>query len=100
MATRSAAEWEDYLQSRHVPAARVRTMKEAVADPQIATRGAIHRHEQDGGFGVPVSAFMFEHDGPRVDTPPPRLGQHTDSILRDLGYSAGDIATLRQQKVI
>ncbi len=100
MAMRSAAEWEDYLQSRHVPAARVRTMKEAVADPQIATRGVIHRHEQDGGFGVPVSAFMFEHDGPRVDTPPPRLGQHTDSILRDLGYSAGDIATLRQQKVI
>ncbi len=100
MATRSAADWEDYLQSRHVPAARVRTMKEAVADPQIATRGVIHRHDSDGGFGVPLSAFMFAHDGPRIDTPPPRLGQHTDSILRDLGYAANDIAALRQQKVI
>lgn len=100
MATRTATEWEDYLQSRHVPAARVRTMKEAVADPQIATRGVIHRHASDGGFGVPVSAFMFAHDGPHVDTPPPRLGQHTDLILRDLGYGANEIAALRQQKVI
>ena len=36
MLTRSAAEWEEYLQARHVPASRVRTMGEALADPQIA----------------------------------------------------------------
>ena len=42
--TRSADEWEDFLQARHVPAARVRTMGEALADPQVATRGLIHRH--------------------------------------------------------
>ena len=100
MATRTAAAWEDYLQSRHVPAARVRTMKEAVADPQIATRGVIHHHDTDGGFGVPLSAFMFAQDGPRIEIPPPRLGQHTDEILRDLGYAANDIAALRGQKVI
>src|ERR1700733_14454540 len=37
MPTRTAAEWEVYLQERHVPAARVRTMGEAGADPQIAS---------------------------------------------------------------
>src|SRR5271166_3190369 len=44
MLTRSADQWEEFLQARHVPAARVRTMGEAIADPQIATRGIIHRH--------------------------------------------------------
>src|SRR5262249_46899271 len=39
MLTRTADEWEEFLQARHVPAARVRTMGEALADPQLASRG-------------------------------------------------------------
>jgi crotonobetainyl-CoA:carnitine CoA-transferase CaiB-like acyl-CoA transferase len=104
MQTRTAAEWEDYLQTRHVPAARVRTMGEAVADPQIATRGVIHRHSEapgvEGGFCVPLAAFTFAHDGPRIDSPPPRLGQHNDEILAELGYSRAEITELRAQRVI
>ncbi len=104
MLTRTAAEWEDYLQSRHVPAARVRTMGEAVADPQLASRGVLHRHAEalgvEGGFGVPLAAFKFAHGGPRIDAPPPALGQHTDAVLAELGYAAPDIARLRAAKVI
>ena len=37
MLTRTADEWEEFLQARHVPAARVRTMGEAIADPQLAS---------------------------------------------------------------
>ena len=89
MQTRTAAEWEEFLQARHVPAARVRTMGEAVADPQIATRGVIHRHEAgagiEGAFGVPVAAFTFAHGGPRVDASPPTLGQHNDEVFEELG---------------
>src|SRR4029078_5740995 len=43
MMTRTADEWEQFLQARHVPAARVRTMGEALADPQLSTRGILHR---------------------------------------------------------
>ncbi len=104
MLTRSAAEWEDYLQARHVPAARVRTMGEAIADPQIASRGVIHRHESapgiEGSFSVPVAAFKFAHDGPRIDTPPPTFGQHNDEVLASLGYTPAEIAKLRAAKVI
>src|SRR4051812_3275367 len=86
MLTRTADEWEAYLQSQHVPAARVRRMEETLADPHLASRGVIHRFE--GGapgvpqpFGVPVAAFTLAHGGPRVDSPPPMVGQHTDAVL-------------------
>src|ERR1700761_7841102 len=42
--TRTADEWENFFQARHVPAARVRTLAEAVRDPQFASRGVTHHH--------------------------------------------------------
>src|SRR6202167_5354072 len=61
MLTRTAAEWEAWFQERHVPASRVRTMGEALADPQIASRNILHKHESapgiEGSLSVPVAAF-------------------------------------------
>jgi crotonobetainyl-CoA:carnitine CoA-transferase CaiB-like acyl-CoA transferase len=60
--TKRAAEWEEYFQANHVPAARVRTLAEAVADPQVTSRNIVHRYESAPGiagkFGVPVAAFV------------------------------------------
>ena len=104
MLTRTAAEWEEYLQERHVPASRVRTMGEALEDPQLASRGLLHRHEGapgvEGPFSVPVAAFTFAHDGPRIDRPPPMFGQHSDEVLAELGYSESEIAGFRAARII
>jgi crotonobetainyl-CoA:carnitine CoA-transferase CaiB-like acyl-CoA transferase len=96
MLTRTADEWETFLQANHVPAARVRTMGEAIADPHLASRGVIHKHakgnDMEGSFSVPLAAFKFAHDGPRIDAPPPSLGQHNDEILAELGVAPKKVA--------
>ena len=103
MLSRTAAEWEDFLQSRHVPAGRVRKMREALADPQLQSRNVMHRHAGapgvEGGFNVPVSAFKLAYGGAHVDAPP-AFGQHTDDILTELDYASAEIAELRRAGVV
>jgi crotonobetainyl-CoA:carnitine CoA-transferase CaiB-like acyl-CoA transferase len=102
--TRTAADWEEWFQARHVPASRVRTMGEALADPQLAARNLLHTHENAPGIPgtatVPVAAFRFAHDGPRVDRPPPLFSQHTHEVLTELGYTGAEVAGFRAAKVI
>src|SRR5438045_586879 len=90
--TRTADEWERFFQARHVPAARVRPMAEALHDPHLASRGVVHRHGGasgiDGPFTVPLAAFKFAHGGPSIETPPPVFGADTDSVLGEFGYTA------------
>lgn len=100
MKDRTAQEWEDYLQAKHVPATRVRELREALADPHLKHRGVLHRHEHIPGVDkpvtVPLQAFKFAHGGASIERAPPRLGEHTDEILGSVGYTAAQIAALRQ----
>ena len=102
--TRTADEWEIFFQARHVPAARVRRLAEAVQDPQFATRGVTHRHDGapgiEGGFAVPLAAFKFAHGGPSIETPPPEFGADTDAVLAEHGYTPSEIADFRRAGVI
>ncbi len=104
MKEKTADEWENYLQSKHVPAARVRELREALADPHLETRGLLHRHERVAGVGkpltVPLAAFKFAHGGPSIERPPARVGEHTDEVLAAAGYSAGEIKALRSSGAI
>jgi crotonobetainyl-CoA:carnitine CoA-transferase CaiB-like acyl-CoA transferase len=101
---RTADEWEQYLQSSHVPAGRIRRLSESLEDPQLKARNVLHRHEKiegvEGPVTVPLAAFKFAHGGPSIETPPPRLGQHTDEVLASLDYSKADIAALRAEGAI
>ncbi len=102
--TRTAQEWEDFFQARHVPAGRVRRMEETLRDPHLNYRAVLHHHESapgvGGGFSVPVAAFKLAHGSARVDTPPPTLGRDTDAVLAEIGYSAAEIAALRAKSVV
>jgi crotonobetainyl-CoA:carnitine CoA-transferase CaiB-like acyl-CoA transferase len=102
--TKTADEWEVYFQARHVPAARVRRMAEAVADPHFENRRVFHHFDNvpgvDGPVGVPLAAFKFAHGGPSIETPPREMGADTNAVLGELGYSAAEIHALRAARAI
>lgn len=101
---KTAAEWEDELQTNHIPATRVRALPEALDDPQLASRSVTHDFTDfptpGADLTVPTAAFKYAHGGPKVDTPPPTLGQHTDELLQELGCEKAEIAQLREQGTI
>jgi formyl-CoA transferase len=103
--TRSALEWETLLNELCVPAGRVRTVPDCVADAQIATRGLFHTFPAgETGFArdlqVPLAPFRFEHGGPKAETPPRPAGADSDAILNELGFSGADVQRLRERGVI
>ena len=104
MKTRKAGEWEDFLQANHVPATRIWTLSEALANAQLKTRAIVHKFEGapgiEGPFGVPVAAFKLAHGAAEIRTPPARFGEHNDDVLAALGYSQEEIARLRADGVI
>lgn len=105
IATKTAQEWEDFLQSRHVPATRTRKISESVKDPQLQTRNLLHTHKAPPGYNgkdltVPVMAFKFAHGGPQVTSPPPGFGEHNDEVLGQLGYSKDEVKAMRAEGVI
>jgi len=101
---KTADEWENYLQDRHVPATRVRELPETLQDPHLKHRAVLHRFENVPGVGkpvtVPLAAFKFAHDGPSIERPPARVGEHTDAVLASVGYNAAEIAALRKARAV
>jgi len=99
--TRTTAEWLDRLRGR-VPCAPVNDVRQALADPQVLARDMIVEveHPEFGTLRQVRSPVRTEGEI-RQPRRAPRLGEHTDSILRDvLGYGDGTIARLRSAGVI
>ena len=75
-----------------VPASAVRTVTEALADPQIAAREMIIplEHVAAGAIRVLGSPLKLSATPVTVRLPPPALGQHTSAVLRELGFEDGE----------
>jgi len=90
------------LTAAGVPCGGVRTITEALSDPQIAAREMIVplEHVSAGTIRVLGTPLKFSETPATVRTPPPTLGQHTVSILKDdVGLTDAEIAELADLKV-
>ncbi|MGH9408290.1 MAG: CaiB/BaiF CoA transferase family protein [Vicinamibacterales bacterium] len=86
------------LTAAGVPCGAVRTVPDALADPQLAARDMIVplEHATIGSVRVLGTPLKLSDTRPSVRRPPPALGQHTDAVLStDLGFSPREIEALR-----
>ena len=101
MKQRSSAEWADLFAKHDIPAGPVLTIPETAKLDHYDRRTIMQTVETEHGpIKVVGSGFRLEHGGGSVDRPPATLGQHTDEVLGEAGYSAAEIAEMRVAKVI
>jgi len=100
--TRPRQHWIDRLNAAGVPCGSVRSLQELFADPQIQARQMVAEieHATIGALRVLGLPVKLSDTPGAVRTPPPRLGEHTDAVLHDFGFSDDAIADFRRQKVI
>jgi crotonobetainyl-CoA:carnitine CoA-transferase CaiB-like acyl-CoA transferase len=93
LATRGKDEWIAAFDAAGVPVGPVNTIGEALSHPQVAARNMVVDlvHPQAGptkALGCPIH---FSNTPTRIDRPAPMLGEHTRELLREYGYSDGEI---------
>lgn len=99
---REGAFWVEELNKHDVPAGLILSLEDALMQPQIAHRKAFNKVNVDGIGDLELFNLTakFSKTPSDVTAPPPKLGEHTDLLLGELGYSAAEIAKLREDKVI
>jgi formyl-CoA transferase len=99
---RDSAEWETALLAAGVPCGPIRDYEQVARDPHTLARVMVvtMQHPVEGeirGLGLPLKLSGTPGE---IRRPAPVLGEHTDAVLAGLGYSAGQIAALREQGAV
>ena len=101
MRERTRDGWLREFATAGVPCGAVRSVPEALSDPQVAARRMVEavEHAVLGPMKVLGTPIKLSDTPASVRTAPPTLGQHTDTVLGELGLSAAEIGKLRQRGV-
>ena len=102
-AERTSAEVLSAMEEARLPAGPIMSPQDVLDDPHVAARGLFQPTEYPG---LDVPAPLMKTPVELLETPgeirsrPPTLGEHTDQIMNELGYSAEEIAELKEKRVV
>jgi formyl-CoA transferase len=102
MRQRPRAEWFRILTELDVPVTPIYTTAEVFDDPQVAHMGMVEEIPLEGYTPLRTGGYALRLSETPCETtlPPPKLGEHTDAVLRSLGYEDAEIARLREARTI
>jgi formyl-CoA transferase len=99
--TKTKFEAMDILNKHDIPCGPILSMKEIAEEPSLRATGTVVEvdHPKRGKY-LSVGNPIKMSDSPTEVTRSPLLGEHTEEVMKELGYSAADIAALRTANVI
>jgi len=105
LAAKTAAEWELILNKAGVAAMEVQPLARGVRHPQLEYRHFFHRFDDTGDtglppFSVPTAPYRLSASPAQIHALPPKLGQHTDEVLAENGFTQEEIARLHADGVV
>lgn len=100
--TKTRDEWFDIFSKQDIPVAKVLSLDEVFHDPQTLHRKMVEEvaHPTEGMVKQVGIAIKMSDTPGKVRSRPPTLGENTDEILRELGYSIDAINTMRQNGIV
>jgi crotonobetainyl-CoA:carnitine CoA-transferase CaiB-like acyl-CoA transferase len=101
LTTRTSVEWLARLDAEQVPCAPILRREDLFTDPQIAANALIveSEHPSVGRMRQPRPAARFEKTPAELRSPAPRLGEHTEAVLAELGITEEERTALRERGV-
>jgi CoA:oxalate CoA-transferase len=97
LSKRTRAEWLSILEAAEVPAGPINDIPAMVRDAQVAARGMIRRVGACAFVGQPI---QFSGYPELPEEPAPMLGEHTEAVLAECGYSMEEISAMKAEGAI
>jgi crotonobetainyl-CoA:carnitine CoA-transferase CaiB-like acyl-CoA transferase len=96
------ADWIEAFSAVDVPCGRIRPVAEALDSPEARARGMIVEVEGADGVSLPLlgPAVRLSASPAGIRRRPPRLGEHTEQVLGELGYEVSEIDELKRNQVV
>ncbi len=100
--TRTYAEWEVRLRANNLMYGPILSPLDVIEDPQALAMDFFSEIDQPGVGKLRMinEPMRFVQDPASIQSTVPALGEHTDEVLASLGYSAEQIAEMREKKVV